>query len=74
MGDDLSRIQRNALAWVISMAIVILVAVMGFTIREIADMQKRMPKEYVLLEQYRCDQKRVAEMDRKIDTLLMRSK
>ena len=77
MGESLSDVQRNILAWVLSLAVITLVGVVGFTIREVAELQKRLPKDYVLLEQYRCDQRKVeatlTEMDRKIDTLLMRA-
>lgn len=74
MGNELSSLQRNILAWVLSTVTLILVAVVGFTIREIAELQKSLPEKYVLLEQYRHDQHLVVEMDQKIDRLLLRDK
>lgn len=72
MGDSLSSVWRNILAWILSTAVLILVAVVGFTIREIAELQKSLPEKYVLLEQYRHDQHLVTKMDEKLDRLLLR--
>lgn len=78
MGKNLNPVAQNLLTWAITFAVALLIGVQAYTIREMAELQKRLPHEYVQLERYTCDQQRIeatlSKMDNKMDTLLMREK